>query len=347
MDSQNSSLNANSQRRRLTKKPPHHHARSSSGLDGGFGFDARSLHSKRSTPSLRRSPSAPHARPNYPSASTSSSPRHPPSIQRSNPSPLLGAAEFSFPSSSSTTNHQPSPTAAASAPLPQQRAGRLSDPQSGIQFQHQHQHQHQPQYQNPPPLTHHTGGDDFIGAPFDGAAILNHLDAPHLTPPAPKPNHPPPLVKANTDTFVMTSSAPQPNAFTTMDHPMPSEKPTDTRVVEHPVSGPKRFSDEANEPKIGEPKIGSILRKKSGFSGFVSGLVGSPKKPVISAPENPVHVTHVGYDSNTGQFTVRITAAKPPSRGDRCSGHHPGSFVLSSMPRASILPSFIPSMIQL
>jgi p21-activated kinase 1 len=36
----------------------------------------------------------------------------------------------------------------------------------------------------------------------------------------------------------------------------------------------------------------------------MTSLVSSPKKPTISAPENPVHVTHVGYDSNTGQFTV-------------------------------------------
>jgi p21-activated kinase 1 len=49
-----------------------------------------------------------------------------------------------------------------------------------------------------------------------------------------------------------------------------------------------------------------LLRKKTGISGFMSSLVGSPKKPLISAPENPVHVTHVGYDSQTGQFTVSI-----------------------------------------
>ncbi len=50
--------------------------------------------------------------------------------------------------------------------------------------------------------------------------------------------------------------------------------------------------------------MSAVLRKKSGFSGFMNSLVGSPKKPLISAPENPVHVTHVGYDSTTGQFTV-------------------------------------------
>ncbi|KAG7286089.1 Serine/threonine-protein kinase 4 [Staphylotrichum longicolle] len=60
----------------------------------------------------------------------------------------------------------------------------------------------------------------------------------------------------------------------------------------------KRYSDESKESKIP-----SILRKKSGFSGFMNSLVGSPKKPLISAPENPMHITHVGYDSSTGQFT--------------------------------------------
>ncbi|KAH6647318.1 hypothetical protein BKA67DRAFT_577135 [Truncatella angustata] len=64
------------------------------------------------------------------------------------------------------------------------------------------------------------------------------------------------------------------------------------------LNGPKRYSDETKEPRAG------VLRKKSGFSGLMSTLVGSPKKPIISAPENPVHVTHVGYDSSTGQFTV-------------------------------------------
>ena len=69
--------------------------------------------------------------------------------------------------------------------------------------------------------------------------------------------------------------------------------------VQHSSETPavKRNSD---EPKDSKP---SVLRKKSGFSSFVTSLVSSPKKPLISAPENPIHVTHVGYDSSTGQFT--------------------------------------------
>ena len=59
----------------------------------------------------------------------------------------------------------------------------------------------------------------------------------------------------------------------------------------------QRYSDEARET--------NKLKKKSGFSSFMNNLVGTPRKPTISAPENPVHVTHVGYDQNTGEFTVR------------------------------------------
>lgn len=57
----------------------------------------------------------------------------------------------------------------------------------------------------------------------------------------------------------------------------------------------QRLSDEGREGKGG--------RKKTGFSSVWNNLVGAPKKPTISAPENPVHVTHVGYDNETGEFT--------------------------------------------
>lgn len=61
----------------------------------------------------------------------------------------------------------------------------------------------------------------------------------------------------------------------------------------------QRYSDESG-------KEGKFLKKKSGFSSMISSLVGTPRKPTISAPENPVHVTHVGYDQETGEFTVSI-----------------------------------------
>lgn len=58
----------------------------------------------------------------------------------------------------------------------------------------------------------------------------------------------------------------------------------------------QRYSDETRD--------GKAIKKKSGFSNFVNNLVGTQRKPTISAPENPVHVTHVGYDQETGEFTV-------------------------------------------
>jgi p21-activated kinase 1 len=73
------------------------------------------------------------------------------------------------------------------------------------------------------------------------------------------------------------------------------------RISENQLISPKRYSDESKEPKSG------MIRKKSGFSGFMSSIgVGSPRGVKISAPENPVHVTHVGYDNQTGQFTVSL-----------------------------------------
>ena len=63
---------------------------------------------------------------------------------------------------------------------------------------------------------------------------------------------------------------------------------------------PKRYSDDAS----GKPP--GPLRKKSGFSSFMNSMLGSPRTIKIGAPENPVHMIHVGYDNVTGQFTVRF-----------------------------------------
>ena len=63
----------------------------------------------------------------------------------------------------------------------------------------------------------------------------------------------------------------------------------------------KRYSDDANGGK--GP---AAWKKKSGISSFIGTVLGSPRSNSvkISAPENPVHVTHVGIDNRTGQFTV-------------------------------------------
>jgi p21-activated kinase 1 len=71
---------------------------------------------------------------------------------------------------------------------------------------------------------------------------------------------------------------------------------------ENGTLSPKRLSGD------GPAKPGGPFRKKSGFSSFVNNMLGSPRTIKISAPENPMHMIHVGYDNQTGQFTVSYTS---------------------------------------
>lgn len=310
--SSNNITSHNSQRRKLTKRPPpagahyQNHGNNSLSVDGRI--DAQSIQSKRSSTSLRRTPSAPVARTPTSSASSKSSPRYPPSATRlhlHNPSPSLPASDF-LPSS---------------APPSQQSYS-----------QHQLQHHHHQQLPVHPavrmkdrhsdsgtrsrPLSSKTS-EELIGAAFDSGAILNRIEA-TKSPVSP-------TVKSGNTAYAPYRPAPpapsytQPDTRLVMDPPLRhsasysggDSSSNDTLVneksypprVDTSSSGTtiagKRFSDEARDPRIA-----GMLRKKSGFSTFMTSLVSSPKKPTISAPENPVHVTHVGYDSNTGQFTV-------------------------------------------
>lgn len=296
MDRQSSSINANgnSQRRRLTKKPPpsHQHAYSFSNstttiTDGRF--DTNSLGSKRSSTSLRRAPSAPFQRTptttSNSNASNNSTPRHLPAtatiaIPPGNPSPILPTADSlpsTFVNAYSTTKVATRTFPNINSSKKKGTTGRLSDPHQGpLQIR---------------PLST-TTSEEFVGAPFDGTSILNHIET---TRRPPNSSHIPNTVVKNSPLLRQSAS------FSAID-------PSSMSVSEKSQHGgarmgenqfvPKRYSDEGKESK--GP---GVLRKKSGFSGLMSTLVGSPKKPIISAPENPVHVTHVGYDSNTGQFT--------------------------------------------
>ncbi|TQV98100.1 serine/threonine-protein kinase pak1/shk1 [Cordyceps javanica] len=318
MDTKNSS-NVNgstSQRRRLVKKS-HHYSRSSSGLDSAH--DAHSIHSKRSSSnSLRRTPSAPPpVRPGNTiagafAASTAPSPRHPTQAQPSNASPLLQQGHF-----------------AAAAPSSSSSSSRLP-------FRNSPSLQPEPQFRQPAPASAPVNpvADELLGAPFDGAAILSSIDSTSYSPEAtaapspagstlstsntavttPRSSIPAqPQKSSSTTAVVARAAAPiiravstkKPKAalrssksIATMDSAVTLVDKSGTRV-EAQAATPNRYSDESG----GTPSKPPTVRKKSGFSGFVNSLVGSQKKPMISAPENPIHVTHVGYDSSTGQFT--------------------------------------------
>ncbi|KAH3914002.1 non-specific serine/threonine protein kinase [Parastagonospora nodorum] len=77
------------------------------------------------------------------------------------------------------------------------------------------------------------------------------------------------------------------------------------RKMDTPPSGSKsprsnRYSDEGDAAKKRHSGGG---KKKGTFSSFMSNLVSSPRRPTISTPTNPMHVTHVSIDNETGEFT--------------------------------------------
>ncbi|KAL2003676.1 hypothetical protein VTN02DRAFT_2826 [Thermoascus thermophilus] len=137
--------------------------------------------------------------------------------------------------------------------------------------------------------------DELIGAPFDARGMLNVLEetiSPSQEnsirrPPAPHSSHTSPELRG-------AQMLRQSSSHTALNSRMDTapQRPDDDRAQNQ-----KRFSDEANGTKS------TGRSKKSSFSSFVNSMLGSPRNIKISAPENPVHVTHVGYDNQTGQFT--------------------------------------------
>jgi p21-activated kinase 1 len=259
--------------RRLTKKPP-----PGSSAAANLNFDVRSndnqsLRSQRSSGSLQRAASA----------ATSYTSRAHPSFGHSRKTTSPNPAAYT--SSNSSLDRQisgPSPILASSefgAPAGQ-GGGKRNSNTTRLSLNEK-------------------TSQELIGAPFDGFGILNHIDSTKGTgyqnalrrPP------PPPLSHTSPDPQMMSPPLRQSASFSAGDRMM-NEKTT-PRIGENQLISPKRYSDESKEPKSG------MIRKKSGFSSFMAGIgVGSPRGVKISAPENPVHVTHVGYDNQTGQFTV-------------------------------------------
>lgn len=262
--------------RRLTKKPPP--SVSNNYKFDGRNTDNRSLHSSRSSSSLQRAPSAP----TYPKSHNHQGHTR----QSTSPNPAIYAH-----SSNSSLDRQisgPSPILSSSeftnAQNSQGGGNQSSSSSTRLSLNEKSAH-------------------DLLGAPFDGSSILNHIDSTKATgyqnalrrPP------PPPLSHTSPDTRLLSPSLRTSASFTAGDRMNEKNGP---KVSENQLISPKRYSDESRDPKAG------MIRKKSGFSGFMNSIgVGTPRGIKISAPENPVHVTHVGYDNQTGRFTVSLVTA--------------------------------------
>jgi p21-activated kinase 1 len=171
------------------------------------------------------------------------------------------------------------------------------------------QHHHHPRFS----VTEKSSAD-LLGQRFDSAAVISSFNAvPYSTDPLPAQREgaqPAAGIQPHSDPSLHRSSAhfhPRQlvHAHTT-GHSLAQANPavgleqslaaTGRRMEDlGGLKSPRqRYSDEVKENKM--------LKKKSGFSSFFN--LSSPRRPAISAPENPVHVTHVGYDQETGEFTV-------------------------------------------
>ena len=147
------------------------------------------------------------------------------------------------------------------------------------------------------PPTSEARANDLIGAPFDASSILSSIQSTSNGPTSAPDmrSDAPPLVHANTSPLLGMSQQQSTPAIPPGGQPMTEVTPPRS---ENGTLSPKRFSGEAQFIKP------TAMRKKSGFSSFVNSMLGTPRTIKISAPENPMHMIHVGYDNVTGQFTV-------------------------------------------
>ncbi|OAV88773.1 STE/STE20/PAKA protein kinase [Puccinia triticina 1-1 BBBD Race 1] len=108
--------------------------------------------------------------------------------------------------------------------------------------------------------------------------------------------------------YYLSDSSHQPSMSSSLDQ-QPTADPTPTTTTATTPLSPVSPSGPGNGT-ITEPAKPKKDRRettiKSVFGGFVSSvndLLSNQKKVEVSAPYDPVHLTHVGFNSNTGEFT--------------------------------------------
>ncbi|KAG6895620.1 Serine/threonine-protein kinase smu1 [Termitomyces sp. T32_za158] len=116
--------------------------------------------------------------------------------------------------------------------------------------------------------------------------------APSMAPLPPSPPPPRPS-RANTDSLTdiwpshsLSSHAPLPHA--SPPHAAPPPPPPDSAPPPTPA---------------GRSRSSTLSKPKKGVLGFMSEVFNPSKRPEISTPYDPVHLTHVGFNSFTGEFT--------------------------------------------
>ncbi|KAH7069880.1 kinase-like domain-containing protein [Paraphoma chrysanthemicola] len=133
-----------------------------------------------------------------------------------------------------------------------------------------------------------------VGAPFTATTVEAALANSHAGPRRPAgPQH------AYTDqpTKYRSPKLRQSSSFTALARNKMDTPPG----TKSPRTNTNRYSDDTSEASKKRHSGGG--KKKGTFSSFMSNLVSSPRRPTISTPTNPMHVTHVSIDNETGEFT--------------------------------------------
>jgi len=82
-----------------------------------------------------------------------------------------------------------------------------------------------------------------------------------------------------------------------------SSHPILNPIVDSPSTPQLPSSFTTNGTGTTRARSATVTKGKKGMLGFVSDLLGSNKRVEISTPYDPVHLTHVGFNTSTGEFT--------------------------------------------
>ncbi|KZV74493.1 Pkinase-domain-containing protein [Peniophora sp. CONT] len=132
-------------------------------------------------------------------------------------------------------------------------------------------------------------------------------------PPSPAPPRPSRANTANLhDLYPSSSSSPAPSSGLPVDsHNYSYEDTISSPSTQYSLSStavppppPPPPPPPAPPSSAGRSRSGTGTAKgKKGMLGFMSDFLTTTKRPEISTPYDPVHLTHVGFNSSTGEFT--------------------------------------------
>ena len=167
------------------------------------------------------------------------------------------------------------------------------------------------------PTIPETETDPFSTAPSTPQQEFSSFNLPSMASPTHPPTPPRPS-RANTVnlTDLYSDTGPPPVQGNALLDGLPRESYSDNASLATATTPTAYAPSFSSPPPLSPPpppdRMGSTSRSRSGtvtakgkkgMLGFMSDFLNSNKRPEISTPYDPVHLTHVGFNSSTGEFT--------------------------------------------